>query len=162
MMGLFDFFRRDHGEKVGAADTPTADELKSHLTQVGLPTNGLDIQVADDTVTVRGSAASQEEKEKIAVALGNVKGVSRVDDQTAVIAKDQSAGGPDQPTVPPTGQPASQTRFHTVEKGDTLSAIAKTVYGDPNRYNAIFEANKPMLKDPNKIYPGQVLRIPPQ
>ena len=148
-MGLFDFFRRDHGEKVSDADTPTSDALKAHLTQVGLPANGLDIQVADDTVTVRGSTASQEEKEKIAVALGNVKGVSRVDDQTAVISPDQD-------------QPASQTRFHTVEKGDTLSAIAKKVYGDPNRYPAIFEANKPMLKDPNKIYPGQVLRIPPQ
>ncbi len=156
-MGLFDFFRRDHGEKVGDADTPTADALKAHLTQVGLPTNGLDIQVADDTVTVRGSTASQEEKEKIAVALGNVKGVSRVDDQTAVISANQ-----DQPTMPPQEQPASQTRFHTVEKGDTLSAIAKKVYGDPNRYPAIFEANKPMLTDPNKIYPGQVLRIPPQ
>ena len=60
-MGLFDFFRRDHGEKVGNADTPTADELKAHLSQVGLPANGLDIQVADDTVTVRGSTASQEE-----------------------------------------------------------------------------------------------------
>ena len=56
-MGLFDFFRRDHGEKVSDSDAPTADELKSHLSQVGLPTNGLDIQVADDTVTVRGSAA---------------------------------------------------------------------------------------------------------
>ena len=88
------------------------------------------------------------------MALGNVKGVSRVDDQTAVIAKDQAAGGPE--------QPADRTQFHTVEKGDTLSAIAKKVYGDPNRYAAIFEANKPMLKDPNKIYPGQVLRIPPQ
>ncbi|MDQ2106223.1 peptidoglycan-binding protein LysM [Azospirillum isscasi] len=157
MMGLFDFFRRDHGEKVGDSDTPTAEQLKSHLSQVGLPTNGLDIQVADDTVTVRGSTASQEEKEKIAVALGNVKGVSRVDDQTAV-----TGGAQDQPTMPPQEQPASQTRFHTVEKGDTLSAIAKKVYGDPNRYAAIFEANKPMLKDPDKIYPGQVLRIPPQ
>ena len=50
--------------------------------------------------------------------------------------------------------------FHKVESGDTLSAISKKVYGDANKYNIIFEANKPMLSDPNKIYPGQMLRIP--
>lgn len=156
-MGLFDFFRRESGEKVSDADTPTPDQLKTHVAQLGLPTNGLDIQVADDTVTVRGAVASQEEKEKIAVALGNVKGVSRVDDQTGVVGSAQ-----DQPTMPPSGQPGQQTQFHTVAKGDTLSAIAKQVYGDASAYNRIFEANKPMLKDPNKIYPGQVLRIPPR
>lgn len=154
-MGLFDFFRREFGEKVSDTDTPTPDELKTHVSQLGLPTNGLDIQVADDTVTVRGNVASQDEKEKIAVALGNVKGVSRVDDQTTVVRSGQDA-----PTMPPQEQPALQTRFHTVEKGDTLSAIAKKVYGDASLYNQIFEANKPMLKDPNKIYPGQMLRIP--
>ena len=50
---------------------------------------------------------------------------------------------------------------YTVVKGDTLSAISKRQYGDANKYMRIFEANKPMLSDPNKIYPGQVLRIPP-
>jgi nucleoid-associated protein YgaU len=49
-----------------------------------------------------------------------------------------------------------------VKSGDTLSAIAKQFYGDAGRYSAIFEANKPMLKDPDEIYPGQVLRIPQQ
>ncbi len=156
-MGLFDFFRRDHGEKVSDTDTLTPDQLKTHVTQLGLPTNGLDLQVADDTVTVRGNVASQDEKEKIAVALGNVKGVSRVDDQTTVVRS-----GQDQPTMPPQEQPGQQTQFHTVEKGDTLSAIAQKAYGDAQLYGKIFEANKPMLKDPNKIYPGQVLRIPPR
>jgi len=47
-----------------------------------------------------------------------------------------------------------------VVKGDTLSAIAKEMYGSANKYPVIFEANKPMLTDPDKIYPGQVLRIP--
>jgi nucleoid-associated protein YgaU len=50
--------------------------------------------------------------------------------------------------------------FHTVVKGDTLSAIAKKTLGNANRYPEIFEANKPMLKHPDKIYPGQMLRIP--
>jgi nucleoid-associated protein YgaU len=54
------------------------------------------------------------------------------------------------------------SRTYTVEKGDTLSGIAKKMYGNANKYPQIFEANKPMLKDPDKIYPGQVLRIPPE
>ena len=60
------------------------------------------------------------------------------------------------------GEQASEwtSRTYTVEKGDTLSRIAKEMYGDAGKYPAIFEANKPMLKDPDKIYPGQVLRIP--
>jgi nucleoid-associated protein YgaU len=49
---------------------------------------------------------------------------------------------------------------YTVQKGDTLSKISKQYYGDPNKYNRIFEANRDQLKDPDKIFPGQVLRIP--
>ena len=49
-----------------------------------------------------------------------------------------------------------------MKPGDTLSKIAKQFYGEPNKYSAIFEANKPMLKDPDEIYPGQMLRIPRQ
>lgn len=86
--------------------------------------------------------ASQEEKEKILLALGNVAGVSEVDDQISVTT------------------PAPEARFVTVKKGDTLSAIAKAEYGNANAYMKIFEANKPMLSHPDKIYPGQVLRIP--
>jgi nucleoid-associated protein YgaU len=57
--------------------------------------------------------------------------------------------------------PKPEATFYTVKKGDYLSKIAKEVYGDASKYNVIFEANKPMLKDPDLIYPGQVLRIPP-
>jgi nucleoid-associated protein YgaU len=59
---------------------------------------------------------------------------------------DRRGGGPDRPT----------TRW----SGDTLSKIAKEAYGDANAYMKIFEANKPMLSNPDKIYPGQKLRIP--
>ena len=76
---------------------------------------------------------------------GNTKGVAKVNDQITVSAQ---------------AQPASQ--FYEVKSGDTLSKIAKQVYGDQNKYSAIFEANKPMLKDPDEIYPGQILRIPQQ
>lgn len=95
------------------------------------------------TATVSGAAADQETKEKVVLAAGNIMNVAKVDDQMTVT----SSGG-------------SEAKFHTVEKGDTLSKISKQVYGDANQYNKISEANKPMLKSPDLIYPGQVLRIP--
>jgi nucleoid-associated protein YgaU len=57
--------------------------------------------------------------------------------------------------------PADESKYYTVVKGDNLSKIAKEFYGNPNKYPQIFEANKPMLTHPDKIYPGQLLRIPP-
>ena len=96
------------------------------------------------TVTVYGIAPDQQTKEKIVLCCGNVTNVASVNDQMTV---DQS-------------EPEAQ--YYTVVRGDTLSKISKQSYGDPNKYNAIFEANKPMLKSPDLIYPGQMLRIPPQ
>lgn len=95
------------------------------------------------TVHVSGTAKDQATKEKVVLCCGNIAGVEMVDDDLAV--KD---------AAPP-------AQYHTVASGDTLSGIAKKFYGDANKYQAIFEANKPMLKHPDKIYPGQMLRVPP-
>ena len=100
---------------------------------------------ASKTVTLKGVASDQATKEKIALCCGNVHSVAKVDDQLTVA---QGAG------------PSST--LYEVKAGDTLSKIAKSVYGDANAYMKIFEANKPMLSDPNKIYPGQQLRVPPK
>lgn len=100
------------------------------------------MQVVDGKAVVTGDAVSQELKEKILVAIGNVAGISGVEDKVAVAQSD------------------AESRFYTVKKGDTLSAISKEMYGNANLYNKIFEANKPMLSSPDKIYPGQVLRVP--
>ena len=135
-MGLFNFWKKS-GKKVegGGEAAPTAEALKKEVEDLGLDTAGLDIKVDGDKVVV-GSSASDEVKEKIILAVGNVEGVASVEAE------------------------AEKAVFHTVEKGDTLSAIAKKTLGDANRYPEIFEANKPMLTHPDKIYPGQVLRIP--
>ena len=116
--------------------------LENIVQNLNIPINGLAIQLDGDTVTVNGSVATQAEKEKIVLALGNVNGIAAVDDQlTAENAEPESS-------------------FYEVKSGDSLSKIAKAYYGDPMKYTVIFEANKPMLKDPDKIYPGQQLRIP--
>ena len=142
-MALWDFVK-SVGAMLGigsAEAAPPAEDLKASVAKLGLPVDGLDIKVDGDKVTVSGSAPSQEIKEKIILALGNITGVAKVEDNITT----------------PSGE---QATFYTVQKGDTLSAISKKHYGDANKYNKIFEANKPMLTHPDKIYPGQVLRIP--
>ncbi len=120
-----------------------SETLKKEVEGYGLDTEGMDIQVDDQgVVTIKGEAATQEAKEKIILAVGNVEGVGGVNDQSS-----SRTGG-------------RESRFHTVVSGDSLSAISKTYYGTWRLYPEIFEANKPMLSDPEKIYPGQVLRIP--
>ena len=138
------------GTSVGkdAAKPVTVDILRQQIDTLGVSLDGLDVSFQDPVATVRGSVKTQREKELVVLGLGNTPGVEKVDDQMTVA------------TAAPAGVPA--ITFYTVKKGDTLSAIAKAQYGSANKYPAIFDANKPMLKDPDKIYPGQVLRIPPQ
>lgn len=140
-MGLWNFVKTAGKSLIGGAEAaPAPADLTKEIEALGLDATGMDITVDGDTVKVSGAAVSQEMKEKIILAVGNVEGVAAVDDEVANTGADPV--------------------FHTVEKGDTLSAIAKKTLGSANKYHAIFEANKPMLSHPDKIYPGQVLRIP--
>jgi nucleoid-associated protein YgaU len=143
-MGVWSFVK-DAGKKlfgVGAAEAAEVPEevLKSEIKGLGLDASGLDIKVEGDKVKVSGKAVSPEMKEKVILAVGNVDGVAEVE-----TSDDDDTKG---------------AVFHTVVRGDTLSAIAKKTLGNANRYPEIFDANKPMLTHPDKIYPGQVLRIP--
>lgn len=157
-MGLFDF-AREAGETLrekltGKPDIDARDLAKA-LGDHGVSLQNGRVQVQDDTVTVTGVADTQQERELAVLVLGNTKGVAHVDDQITVAAKPATA-----PAAQPAAAPPAQAQFYTVKSGDTLSKIAKQFYGDANRYNEIFAANQPMLKDPDKIYPGQALRIP--
>jgi len=123
------------------AEAQKADELEEYLEALGMGTD-IDVRFDDGVVYLSGEVADQATLERVVLAVGNVEGVEKVDEDLDVEA------------------PATSAQMYTVKSGDSLSAIAQSVYGDANRYNEIFEANKPMLKDPNMIYPGQVLRIP--
>jgi len=147
-MSLFSFVK-EAGEKLIDLLTPgnanASDELKKHIESVGLGNPNVHATVDGDKITLTGEVSSQEEKEKVVLAAGNISGVGSVDDQLTVAA----------------GAPAvAAAYFVTVESCVTLSAISKRVYGCANMDQKIFDANKSMLKDVNKIYPGQVLRIP--
>ena len=133
-------------EKVAALSKAAGDAIGTYVKAQGLTVNGMDIgfDAPSATVTVAGTVADQTTKEKVLLCCGNVAGVEKVNDLLVV----------------ETPQPEAQ--WHTVVSGDNLSKIAKKFYGDANKYPVIFEANKPMLSHPDKIYPGQMLRIPPQ
>jgi len=155
-MGLFSFLKTA-GSKVLTnaakknevkAKSAEADKerkeglLEGILYSADLGIKDIDVEIEEGVVKVYGEAESQKAREKAILILGNMEGVEAVDDRISVVVQEPEA------------------KMYTVQGGDSLSKIAKQFYGDPMKYNAIFEANQPMLKDPNKIYPGQVLRIP--
>lgn len=135
-MSLFSFIK-EAGEKIVDLLTPgnanASEQLKDHVAKVGLGNPNVQTTVEGDKVTVTGEVATQEEKEKILLALGNIAGVAAVDDQITV-----------------SGPVVAAARFVVVKKGDTLSAISLSVYGNANLYNKIFEANKPLLSHSGK------------
>jgi LysM repeat protein len=125
-------------------DRRKAAALVKVIEGMGFKVSELGVRVDDDKVTLTGEAASQGDREKIVLLVGNHEGIGSVDDRMTVAKQEPEA------------------TYYEVKKGDTLSKIAKEHYGNANKYPVIFEANKPMLKDPDEIYPGQRLRIPPQ
>jgi len=152
-MGLFSFLknagkktREDKAEEAAEArDRVMEKKLIEVFYEYKLPVNDFSVEVEDDAVVVYGTADSQADKEKAILTIGNVRGIASVDDRISVL----------------TPEPAVvQATFYEVQSGDSLSKIAKAHYGDPMKYMLIFEANQPMLSDPNLIYPGQTLRIP--
>jgi nucleoid-associated protein YgaU len=165
-MGLFSFLKNagaalagGGGKKADTPPAPTVDHgagamkkfndaqlamrLTNQVVGLDLKVENLNIEVDDDKAIVNGTVPTQAEKEKIILAVGNVAGIATVDDRMAVV------------------EPEPEATFYEVKRGDTLSKIARNHYGKASKYMVIFKANEPMLKDPDKIYPGQMLRIPP-
>ncbi|MDH3269810.1 MAG: peptidoglycan-binding protein LysM [Gemmatimonadota bacterium] len=157
-MGIFKFVR-EAGSKVGIGESPSKAEAEAakdeelhelregnkllrFIMQMDLGVENPKVKYDDGVATVTGTAPTQKVRENVILAIGNCAGVEAVDDRMEV------------------REAAPEATFYTVKKGDTLGAIAKEHLGSAKRYTEIFEANQPLLKDPNLIYPGQVLRIP--
>ncbi|EZH72784.1 MULTISPECIES: peptidoglycan-binding protein LysM [Aquimarina] len=150
-MGLFSFIKGAGKKLFGIKDEAAKEEvvtpksktdlLKAEIDRLGIPVSGLDVSVSE-MITVSGQTETNADREKIILAMGNIDCVGCVEDNITVT------------------NPEPEAKFHVVKSGDTLSKISKEVYGDPMKYNVIFEANRPMLEHPDKIYPGQTLRIP--
>ena len=143
-MGLFDF-ASDLGKKLFGDDDDPAEEIKKHIEEYNPGVENLQVQVEDGIATVSGEAEDQSAFEKAVLMAGNVFGIKEV---KADELKPEEIG-----TI-------AEVEFYTIEKGDTLWAIAKQHLGDGNKYNDIFAANREVIKDPDLIYPGQKIRIP--
>lgn len=144
-MDFLSFFK-EAGERlvVPGDDQANADAIKTYIGAQGIDTSGLTVSFdsAPSAVTVSGEVPDQATREKVLLCCGNVKGVANVDDELTV------------------AETTDESQWYDVVSGDNLSRISKQYYGDANKYQAIFEANKPMLRSPDLIYPGLKLRIP--
>ena len=156
-MGLFNF-NKDSGRAVSEAGK--SDEIRKIVTQaLGNQLTNLSVDWdPNGTVRLMGTAKWYAAKQKAVLLAGNVKGVEKVDDQIVVdkshVAKAApSAGAAEE-------EDDNEAAFYTIEKGDTLSAIAQRHYKDANAWRRILDANKGVIDDPDKIYPGQQIRIP--
>lgn len=141
-MGLFDFFK-DMGEKIFGSEDEAAEKIKANIEAANPGIKDLGVNYNDGVVALTGTADSAEAMEKAVLMAGNVMGVSEV--------KVDGISSPPQ---------QAQVEYYTIQKGDTLSGIAKNYYGKANDYPRIFEANREVIKNPDLIYPGQKIRIP--
>jgi len=141
-MGLFDFVK-EIGNKLFNKDEEAAEKIKKHIEATNPGVKDLDIHFEDGVVSLSGDAESLEAMEKTVLIAGNVRGVSEV--------KAENLNSPAQEI---------KIEYYVIKKGDTLSALAKTYYGNAMDYPRIFEANREVIKDPDLIFVGQKIRIP--
>lgn len=145
-MGLFDFVK-GIGKKVGLGRE--AEDIKEDIIEaLGGSVENLQVEFHDGTVTLRGTVDSQATREKAVLLAGNVKSVDNVNDQLSVR------------TVAEVESVEAAPVFYAVQSGDSLWKIAQAHYGNGNKWQALFEANREVIKDPDLIYPGQQIRVP--
>lgn len=182
-MGLFDFVKNAGAKIFGKPprdddddDTTVVKPLRQHLKDHGIDPANIRTRFVDGVLVVEGTVPDQDTRERAILVLGNVEGVGKVDDRltvgraasfgnvqagsTSTAGAPRGGGAQDVGHASAGGNGGWTSRTYTVKKGDTLSEIAQEQLGKASRYPEIFEMNKPMLKDPDRIYPGQVLRLP--
>ena len=168
-MGLLDFLK-DAGENLFKGSADEGEQIKDKIAKdLGSNVSLSRVDFDNGRVMLHGEAKSVAAKEKAALIAGNVKGVSAVNDNGLTVKGAARAGvgapglGSSAPAAPrAAASAAARTQYYTIQSGDSLSKIAKEKYGEMDKWNALFEANKEVIQDPDKIYPGQVIRIPPE
>jgi len=149
-------FARDVGSKIFARDEEAARNIKQHLDASLTDASKIEVGFDGGVVTLSGQCANQKTKELAILIAGNVKGVERVVAERLIPAPSPPAAD----KKPEPVETVETVEYYEIKSGDTLSAIAKRFYGKASAYTKIFEENREVIKDPNKIYPGQKIRIP--
>ena len=145
-MGLFDFASKI-GKKLFGGDDDPAEKIQEHIEQANPGVENLKVEVNDGVATIKGDAESPAALEKAILMAGNAMGIDEVQAADATVAGQQAQFGGDD-------------EFYIIEKGDSLWKIAEKAYGSGIKYKEIFEANREVIEDPDKIFPGQKIRIP--
>ena len=168
-MGLLDFLK-DAGENLFKGGADEGEQIKSKIEKdLGSNVSLSRVAFNNGRVELHGEAKSMAAKEKAALIAGNVKGVSAVSDDGLRVKGAASAGssmgapslGSASASAARAAAPAAaRTQYYTIQSGDSLSKIAKEKYGEMDKWKDLFAANKEVIQDPDKIYPGQVIRIP--
>ena len=155
-MGLFDVFKKK---------APPPDTVKGPtqvLREAGIGTSCLDCKIgADGSVTVAGTVDNGAVRDEVVTVLEGMPNVSSVVNEINVGAP-EPAPAVEEPAAEESAneEAAAEGRTYTVKSGDTLWKISQEMYGNGSKYMKIFEANTPMLENPDKIFPGQELNIP--
>lgn len=157
-MSLFDFVQ-NIGNALFHSDDDAAEKIKAHIEADNPGIENLEVVYQKGFVTLRGTSHSWEAVEKAILMAGNVKGVGRAVSEIQVVDPTDQAPAELNP-APSGGATASPVAYYVIEKGDTLSALAKRFYGDGSQYMRLFEANREVIKHPDKIFVGQKIRIP--
>ncbi len=142
-MGLFDFVK-DIGQKIFSREDEASAKIREHIEQDNPGIEDLKVEFKDGVASISGKASSTAAMQKAVLMAGNAQGVSEVKIEGLAVES----------------QEGKDADFYIIQKGDTLSKIAKQFYGDPNKYPQIFEANREVIRDPDLIFPGQKIRIP--
>lgn len=147
-------FIKDVGASVFGGPDEAAAAEKMLKEELGAKIKNLKVQVSGEQVALNGTCDSLATKEKAMLLAGNVKGVSEVDGTNLQVSGAAASSASSEL------RENEESDFYEIKKGDTLSHIAKRFYGNANKYPLIFEANREVIKHPDKIYPGQKIRIP--
>jgi len=143
-MGLFDFMK-DVGHKLFGSKEEAPEKIKEHIEEDNPGVENLEVKMDENgTVSLSGKASSKEAMEKAVLMAGNIEGVEKVDASNLEAPAEESS---------------QKVEYYTIQKGDTLWKIAEKFYGNGAKYTKIVEDNKEVIKDPDKIFPGQKIRI---
>ena len=160
-MSLFGFVK-DIGNRVFNKDEDAADKIREHIRDAGVGIRDFEVVFDDGIVSLAGEVDSKADKEKAVLIAGNVAGVADVMSKITVAVSEEQAAAEAAGSAAPVDVAGGEeeTEFYVIQAGDTLGKIAKAVYGDAMQYPKIFEANREVIQDPDKIFVGQKIRLP--
>lgn len=158
-MDLFGF-AKDVGRRLFNTEDDAVDKIKELIEQNNPGVTDLGVEFENGIVSLSGECDSGAAMQKCALLAGNVQGVQDVYTNRMTVKAPPESAPEAQAEAQTEAEPAEKIELYVIESGDTLGGIAKKYYGKASAYMRIFEANREVIQDPDKIFVGQTIRIP--